>query len=592
VALLRVAHLVRTTGMRASDAVEPYHDRVRKSVLTKLDGAVIRNHHHRLAIALETSGQVDPEALAVHWREAGDTVKAVHFARAAAEKAAKALAFDRAAHFYEICIKLLDAATPRELLVKYAEALANAGRGGEAGAAYRKAAADAPPSTALDLLRRAAEQLLISGHIDDGLTTLRAVLDAAGMTMAETPRQALLHLMRHRLQLRLRGLAFKQREQAQIPLDDLMRLDICWSAGIALGLVDSLRGADFQARHLLLALRAGEPYRVARALAMESGYVALAGSKGAERCKRLQDAASTLAERIGHPHAMGLTKLMGGIGAFLQGQWRAACDKTEAAQSIFRDKCTGVAWELDNARLYPLWARIFLGELTGLAALATSLVTEAQVRGDRYLETNLRTRVLNMVHIAGDRPAEAAREVEAGIAGWSHTGFHLQHYFALHSLTEIDLYRGAAREADRRIEAAWHQLTRSDFWHLQLMRIETKYLRARCLIAAAAVDKQGGGARLAAAERLAAEMKREGVAWADPLASIVRAGVAAARGEKDRSRELAGRARIGFDAAEMKMHAAAAAYVLGGIADASARLRACGVTNPAATAKFLAPGWS
>ena len=38
-----------------------------------------------------------------------------------------------------------------------------------------------------------------------------------------------------------------------------------------LALVDSIRAADFNTRHLLLALEAGEPYRIARALALEAG---------------------------------------------------------------------------------------------------------------------------------------------------------------------------------------------------------------------------------------------------------------------------------------------------------------------------------
>src|SRR5205823_9804107 len=42
VGLLRVAHLVRTTGTRGSDYIEPYHDRVRAAVLTHLVEATAR----------------------------------------------------------------------------------------------------------------------------------------------------------------------------------------------------------------------------------------------------------------------------------------------------------------------------------------------------------------------------------------------------------------------------------------------------------------------------------------------------------------------------------------------------------------------
>ena len=60
-----------------------------------------------------------------------------------------------------------------------------------------------------------------------------------------------------------------------------------------------VRGADFQARHLLLALRAGEPYRVARALALEAGYSATAGTRSRKRSEQSGRAAAALAARVG-----------------------------------------------------------------------------------------------------------------------------------------------------------------------------------------------------------------------------------------------------------------------------------------------------
>src|SRR4029077_3335731 len=96
-------------------------------------------------------------------------------------------------------------ASRRDLQVKLGDALANAGRGGEAGEAYLRAAENAGVAEALDLRRRAAEQLLISGHIDAGLSTLRQVLDRVGMKLPRTPTEAVLNLVRNRVQVRLRG---------------------------------------------------------------------------------------------------------------------------------------------------------------------------------------------------------------------------------------------------------------------------------------------------------------------------------------------------------------------------------------------------
>ena len=41
-------------------------------------------------------------------------------------------------------------------------------------------------------------------------------------------------------------------------------------------MVDPVRGSEHQTRMLLLALAAGEPYRIALALALEAGYLAAA----------------------------------------------------------------------------------------------------------------------------------------------------------------------------------------------------------------------------------------------------------------------------------------------------------------------------
>src|SRR6185369_917510 len=102
-----------------------------------------------------------------------------------------------------------------------------------------------------ELRRRAAEQLLLSGHIDQGLDALRNVLAASGLRLAPTPRRALLSLLARRVRIKLRGLSFTEKDATQVSAEELMRIDICWSIAVGLGVVDTIRGSEYQARHLL-----------------------------------------------------------------------------------------------------------------------------------------------------------------------------------------------------------------------------------------------------------------------------------------------------------------------------------------------------
>src|SRR5262249_26051137 len=146
---------------------------------------------------------------------------------------------------------------------RLADALAKAGRGAEAAAEYLEAAGSAKGAEAIEYRRRAAKQYLCSGHIDEGLEVIRDVLGRVGINTTERSMRSPLGLLWRRAQIRLRGLRFREREESEIPAKELIKIDTCWSVSIGLGIVDTLLGADFQARHLLLALKAGEPFRIA-----------------------------------------------------------------------------------------------------------------------------------------------------------------------------------------------------------------------------------------------------------------------------------------------------------------------------------------
>jgi eukaryotic-like serine/threonine-protein kinase len=604
-ASLRAQRLVRTSGAKRRDTVEPYHDRVRQAMNANLPDEERRDLHARLARALEWSGQFDPEAASTHWQGAGEPDKAARYAAIAAARAAQALAFDRAAELYRRSLALRDpdGGEGRSLRIKLAEALGSAGRGPEAAAAFLAAQRGATEDEAFELQLRAADQFLRSGHIDEGLEAIKSVLAGLSLKLpSATPTRALTSMLLSRARLRLRGLGFVERDANAIEARTLARIDATWSVAVALGTVDTIRGADFQTRNLVLALNAGEPYRIARALTMEAAYVATAGGPGQARAAKLLDVGRALSERLGHPHAIGWSRLAAGFAAFLSGRWREARPWFSEAESIFRERCSGCAWELDSVDLFSLWTRYYLGELGELRRLLPSRVQEAAARGDRYGVTNLRARVAHVIALGDDDPAAGEREAKEAVAAWSHQGFHAQHYYQLFAQAEADLYRGDAQAAADVVDTRWPALHRSLLLQVQFIRLEALHLRARTHLAAA---RTGGGVtdgRVRSALDDARRIERAGMAWALPLGGLVRAGAAALLGDAAGAASLCEGAAHQLDAAGMALYATVARWrlgqLLGGgegyalVTAANEWLRAQQVREPRRLAAVLAPGFA
>jgi serine/threonine protein kinase len=610
-ARLRAAHLVRTTGARRSDAVESYHDRVRNAVRARLEPDAQSELHRKLAVALEQqAGRRDDEALATHWRAAGEPARAADYALRAAAAADEALAFERAAHWYRLALKLLPADTPdvHKLQTRLGDALTNAGRGPEAASAYVAAAAAAPESVAADALielrRRAADQWLRSGHIDEGLATLDAVLGASGMKLPPSANRALVRLLftRARIRMRLRGLAFDERAERDVDVLTLRRIDACWSVAAGLGLVDNVRGSYFQSRGLVLALKAGEPFRIARALAAEAAFSSSAGGPSHERTMKLLAAADAIAARVADPYAVAWCTGAGGIAGTLEGRWATAQEQCERGETIFREKCVGVAWELAMMRWFSLWSIAYLGKLDELARRVPLRLRDAEGRGDLNAVIGHSTGLANLVWLAADDPDEAARRGEEAVARWSHKTFHVQHWWNLLGQTQVDLYRGEGAAAHKRVVDQWPGLKSSLLLMVQLTRLEATHLRARAALQAATQVKEESSRFLAAAARDAKKIAGERMPWSTPLAQLLDAGIAAARGEQERAATLLPTAIDGLGAAGMTLYAAAARLVLGRLlgGDEGARLTSAagewmtaqGVKQPARLAAMLAPGFA
>ncbi len=558
---LAAQHLIRTRETVEGEAVEPYHDRIAEAAVAMLNEEELRQRHAQLAAAMEKF-EADAELLADHLLAAGIPDRAAVYVERAAEKAAAAVAFDRAARLYRRAVTLSpeNADTLRRRL---AEILVNAGRGGEAAAEFL-AVEPRDRADELELRRNAAQQLLISGHIDEGLGVIRTLLASIGIPYPETRGETIKTLVTLRAKLVLRGLRFKERARSEIPAEDILRLDTCRAVALGLSSVDTMRGAVFQTRYLLLALEAGDAERVAHALTMECGYSAIAGTRARRRTEKLIARMRAIADRVGTPYARAFADEAEGVVASLQGRWRDGAERLEAAERAFLEHCTGVTFELNTARLFGMRCRQFLGDLKIMAERFPSLLRDAEDRGDRYFATSL-VLFAHYAYLADDDPETASERVESAIGEWSHAGTHVQHVWHLRASVEIALYQGRGAEAWRLLEEGWRAARGSLASRVQFTRMMLEDVRGRAALAA-------GHAGVAV--KAAGQLESEHAEWGRALAMLIRGDLPAALPLLEKL--------------DMNLHAAAVRMRLGDPAGLDWMI-AQGVRNPDALAGMLLP---
>ncbi|NVB82917.1 MAG: protein kinase [Kofleriaceae bacterium] len=598
-ARLRAESLIRERVTDGRDAeLETFHDRIRETITAELADDHARTVHGAIARALVARGATDPERLLAHFAAAGAHGDVARYGLAAADRAFDALAFDQAARLYAQVLASGAAHDAHRVRARRGEALANAGRGVEAADAYLEAAnaitADAADARA-ELERLAAEQYLRAGHIDEGMRVVSGLLAALGLPRPATPRRALVHLLAIRARLRLRELLPTRSLTSRQSPEDRQRIDTCWSLGLGLGSVDSVRGAVFQGRGLLLALDAGDPWRLARALCLEAAYLCNRGAPTAARSAALLERAKAISAQIDDPRVKPYLACIHGLRAFHLGDWAGACSLLGSAENMFRAGCSGVRKELVTAIGFRVAALVMRGAVGELATVQPAMLAEAVALGDRYGVANLTTGFANTTWLIRDDPEEAQRRTEACVSPWREPDLvPIQFMFDLIARTQIALYTGDGGGAWRLFEREWPPIERSMLMRMQFVRIMFWTLRARAALAADVRRL----ARVAAAD--AKRIRREARPWATPAAELIAAALAPRRDERIAHLDTAVR---GFGVAGMwtsEQAARVAAGLVRGGGDghdrASAALdamSAAGIVAPERYIRMYAPGpWS
>jgi hypothetical protein len=295
-----------------------------------------------------------------------------------------------------------------------------------------------------------------------------------------------------RLLLRLRGLGYVARQAKDVPTGDLTRVDVCWSASCTLNYADALTGALFQARHLLLALRAGERLRVTRALAIEAGFAGAVGPSAWPRVVRTLALAREAASGCTGPYAGAIVSACEGIALVMNFRFADAVPRLESAIATFRDHCPGSDWEAATARQFLFFAQFFTSRFRELLDAQEIALKDAVERGDRYAMVMIRVGMPNRNWLVFGDPVRARRELDAGLRDWPSQPFQIMHFYALVADSYIALYQGDHERAAERIRATRRDVRRSMLLTLMGPRLDYASICGHVALARAAAEVRVG----------------------------------------------------------------------------------------------------
>lgn len=590
--MLLTAHLARLTRIEGEDAIEAYHDRVRASVTGAVSAEERANRHRAIVQALLASGSVDPELLVEHLAGSGDFAGARAHALNAARNAAASYAYETAARLYRRALEWAENTEDEQnVRIRLAEALRDAGRATEAGWAYLEAAQRASEPRRSDFRRLAAEQLVLAGHIDAGISAVEEALAEEGLDIAP-PDSALLLSMELIAEIMQRGIDFQPRAERDIPEPILRRIDLFWSVGWGLNLA-SLRCASFLPRHLLAALDAGEPYRVVRGLSIYAAQLAALAVDGTDDVlRRAVDAGRhTTDERAQFWIEWGRACVF----AF-KGRFQGTLSPLRRAERILQGLRETSSKELGTVRVSFCTFLWYGGELGELCQRIPRWLPEAEQRNDLFTGAWLHT-YNAYAYLAIDDVSGALDQLRQALDMSGHRYGDWLCGFNVVTRGSVEIYGQSVTNAlihdiAAVIDGAWGVLK------VQQALGTAVLVRAHLQLASRGVDSER---HLTGAERSVQVIENLAFPFQRGVAAASRAGAAMIRGERARAVDLLREAVQQAQDPEARQILAPLRWrlgeLLGGdegralVESATADMRAQGIVNPARWTAMLVPGF-
>ncbi|MBL8680739.1 MAG: protein kinase [Myxococcales bacterium] len=565
---LRASNMVRIAGAKEADSVEPYHDRIRESVVESLPKHTLRARHASIARALEARTDSDPGLLAEHLFGAGERERAAAQALAAAQLADRSLAFERAARWYRAALDWGEArgVERSELLARMAHTLASCGRNGSAAEAFLEAAELSDGRTrSIELRRHAGVQFFTDGRHDDGVRTLSAVAKELGVSIPESPWLLGAGLAKDTAWLRVRGTRFRETPASRIDSDTLQRLDLFHHAGLGSAFADSLLSMWYLTRFTRMAIEVGEPVRVGLALLRYSTTLSVFGPAYEARALDILRQAEDLSIRHRDPYLRGCIDMGYGFLDLMMGRWTQSISRCDRALDVL-SKVPGAVWDTDTAASLVTEALTNQGRLSQAFRKAARQERDARERNfiAGMVRNALRWESLRLV-MSDERDA-ARRVLEEASAKIPPSRFLFGHFLEMIGRAQLAAYEGSCRALLPWFRAQWPKLERSMMLSAPVFRVGGFSALASVLLGAARESAPSEQALLLAeCDAMGRKLEAEPATHIRARGLATRASAAAIAGRERDALSLYRAALQTFETADMQLHAAASRLAVGTI---------------------------
>jgi hypothetical protein len=403
----------------------------------------------------------------------------------------------------------------------------------------------------LETRRKAGYQYCISGHLDEGRAVLADCMKRVGLSLPPTTRAALapLAIRLGRLWLLERiGRLRRMPRGGEPSAEELTRIDIVWAAAAALSDVDLVLGAALKAQHLLMALKLGEPGRLARSLALQAMAVSQMSEANHGRTLSMLDTAQQLADRGGTPHTRAMILIARSFADMTEKAWTRAYGSLDEAERLLRDHCTGVSWELSLVHMSRVSIQRIQGQYGDALRGGLSVLAEARQRGDIFTEARIGILVLVDQQLLEDRFLEGRRVLRELSREWLRGRFPVQQVLGFFHDINIDLLMDRRGMAWRRCRRSWPLIERTQMLRVEVIREYAFLLRGG--VALAAIDDQPsqGEALIRVARSELRRLRRERSRRARIFADMLEALIDLRGGQRDRAIEHIDRCAAWFEA--------------------------------------------